>query len=150
MKKRILFGLLCLALVGCDDESPPRRPPAYPPGPPPGAPAPAPGPAPSGPALAPAEISQVVNASYPAFTQCYMKSESYMLGKSGNVTMFFDVAPAGNVTRATDVPPPGIAVGGSPLADAKLVQCLASTFFGLRFRAASEPTAASWMFTFSP
>lgn len=108
------------------------------------------GPQPSGPPLAPQEIADRVNASYPTFSQCYMRSESYMLGKSGNVTIFFDIAPAGSVVRATDQPPPGIAVGGSPLADAKLTQCLVSTFFGLAFRPSSEATAASFMFTFSP
>jgi len=73
-----------------------------------------------------------------------------MTGKSGNVTMFFDVAPAGNVVRATDQPPPGLVVQGSPLADLKLTECLAGRFFQLRFRTSSEATAASWMFTFSP
>jgi hypothetical protein len=151
--RSLVLIALILGVSACDDSSPPRRPVQYPPqGQPQGqwGPAPQPGPAPSGPPLRPDEISQVVNASYPSFTQCYMKSESYMLGKSGNVTIFFDVAPTGNVTRATDQAPPGVAVGGSPLADPKLVACLSQSFFALRFRQASEETAASWMFTFSP
>jgi len=73
-----------------------------------------------------------------------------MTGKSGTVTIFFDIVPAGNVTRATDQAPPGIAPQPAPLYDPKLVECLARGFYALRYRTASESTQASWTFKFSP
>jgi hypothetical protein len=80
-----------------------------------------------------------------------MKSESFMGGRSGAVTIFFEVAPAGNVTSASDRPPPGASAPALvALQDPKLVECLSQRFFGLRFRAASESTGASWTFQFSP
>jgi hypothetical protein len=91
-----------------------------------------------------------VNAAYPAFTACYMHSESFMTGKSGTVTIFFDIAPQGHVLRAADQPPPGIAVAGSPLQDARLTACLVQRFWQLSFPPARDETAASWLFSFAP
>ena len=156
---RAALLVLSLAAIACDDSSPSRRggnypPPGYGP-PPPGygpqqGPPPPSGPPPTGPALRPDEIAQPINANYPSFTACYQRSESYMTGKSGTVTIFFDIVPAGNVTRATDQAPPGIAPQPAPLYDPKLVECLARGFYALRYRTASESTQASWTFKFSP
>ncbi len=142
-------------LAGCEDSSSSSRPP--PQYPPPGyypSPGPAPGPAgppPSGPPLRSDEISSVINASYSKFTDCYMRSESYMTGKAGTVTIFFEAAPAGNVRSASDQAPPGAAAPmGNALRDPQLVQCLVAGFFQLRFRTSSESTPASWTFQFAP
>ncbi|MBK8997959.1 MAG: hypothetical protein IPM35_19720 [Myxococcales bacterium] len=142
--------VLLVGLAACESSAPARRPPPYyypPPGP---GPAAAPGP-PSGnlPDRRPEDISRGVNASTPRFTDCYQRSESFMLGKSGTVTIFFDIAPAGQVTRATDVAPPGIALPGAPLADPKLAECLSQGMLAVRFDPARDSTAASWTFQFS-
>jgi hypothetical protein len=80
-----------------------------------------------------------------------MKSESYMSGKSGAVTIFFEVAPPGTVQSASDRPPPGAAAPAlAALSDPKLTECLITRFYTLRFRASSEHTPASWTFQFSP
>lgn len=146
--RRSLF-LLVLGLVGCDSSEPSRRPPSYYPPPPPQGPA-GPGPAPANlPERRPEDISRVVNANTPRWSDCYQRSESFMLGKSGSVTVFLDIAPNGRVTRATDVPPPGVAVPGTPLSDPKLAQCLVQGLLALGFDAARDATAASWTFPFS-
>lgn len=147
--QRGAWVMVVIGLIACESSAPARRPPPY--YPPPG-PGPAPGPPPPTanlPERRPEDISRGVNASYPRFTDCYQRSESYMLGKSGTVTIFFDIAPAGQVTRATDVPPPGVAVPGTPLADPLLSECLIQGFFAVRFDAARDSTAASWTFPFS-
>jgi hypothetical protein len=153
---RALVPVCFLLLLGCEDSSSSSRPPpSYPP---PGyygsGPGPAPGPTgppPSGPPLRSDEISGVINASYPKFTDCYMRSESYMTGKAGTVTIFFEAAPAGNVASASDQAPPGAtAPMGNALRDPKLTQCLVAGFFQLRFRTSSESTPASWTLQFSP
>jgi len=152
-----LWLLWWLLLVGCE-ESGPARPAGYPPPgyPPPGYPgqgpgAPPSGPPPSGPPLRADEISSTIDGSYPSFTDCYMKSESFMLGRSGAVTLFFEVAPAGTVASASDRVPPGAAAPAlAPLQDPKLTECLVGRFFALRFRTSSESTPASYTFQFSP
>jgi hypothetical protein len=150
MRVAWLLGLLLVA--GCDDSAPSRRPPAYPPmyGPPPQQPGAPPEGPPTGPALSADQIRATVNAAYPSFTQCYMRSESFMTGRSGSVTMYFEAARAGNVTLATDRLPSGVAPAAGPLGDAALDQCLAGVFMGLRFPAAGDSTQASWTFNFSP
>ena len=151
-----VFVFMVLSLCACgEDPSPPPRAPMYPPpgygyGPPPGQPGGPPPARPTGPPLNSNQISATVNAAYPTFTNCYMKSESYMTGRSGSVTMYFEVAQAGNVTRATDQLPPGVLQPASPLSDAKLNQCLAAVFQTLRFPAAGDTTQATWTFSFSP
>jgi hypothetical protein len=72
-----------------------------------------------------------------------------MVGKSGSVTIFFDIAADGRVLRATDQAPAGIAVPGSPLADPMLARCLSDGMLALRFDPARDATAASWTFPFS-
>jgi hypothetical protein len=109
------------------------------------------GPPPSGPPLRPDEIQSTIQASQATFTDCYMKSESFMGSRSGAVTIFFDVAPAGNVLTASDRPPPGASAPAmAALSDPKLSECLSQRFFSLRFRTSSEDTPASWTFQFSP
>lgn len=153
---RFVIPFLCVACLSCEDE-PSSRPAQYPPpgyypmGPPPNAAGPAPGPPPSGPALRPDEISSTITASNATFSDCYMKSESFMGGRSGAVTIFFEVAPAGNVTSASDRPPPGASAPAlAALHDPNLNACLSQRFFSLRFRTSSESTPASWTFQFSP
>ena len=118
--------------------------------PPPGAPMPPPNaPPPDGPPRSNDDLVRVINAQYPKFTSCYQFSESYMTGKSGSATIFFDVAPAGHVTRATSQPPPGFALPADTLADAKLHECLVRGFYELRFAPSREESAASFTFPFS-
>ena len=151
--RRTASTLLVLGLIACESSEPARSPPRYAPYYSPPGPGPLGGPAPAPANLAdrrPEDISRGVNASTPRFTDCYLKSESFMLGKSGTVTVFFDIAPAGQVTRATGAAPPGVVVPGAPLADAKLVECLSQGMFAVRFDPARDATAASWTFQFSP
>jgi len=144
----VLAGLSCCAACESDasERPPPRMP--YPS-------QPAPGPAPAGgPPVAladrrPEDISRVINANMARFSDCYQRSESFMTGKSGNVTVFFDIAPSGQVTRATEIPPPGVALPGPLLVDANLARCLVQGMSTLAFDPARDATAASWTFPFS-
>jgi len=94
--KRVSSTLAALLLLACSDDPPrARRPVQYPPArrrrgpcaPRRGRPGPA-----HGPPLGGEQIAPVINAAYPSFTTCYTHSESYMLGKAGSVTIFFEIA----------------------------------------------------------
>lgn len=146
--------LLAAVLAACESSSPRRTAPMYPPGP---YPYPQQGPQQqpgqsyaNAPPRSNDDIARVVNAAYPTFTSCYRNSESYMTGKSGTVTVFFDIAPGGNVLRASDQAPPGIGPDASPLRDARLSACLVQHFHTLSFPIANDETAASWLFSFAP
>lgn len=140
-------------LVACEPDPPARAPAQY--YPPPGSPG-QPGPPAPAPALGnlperrPEDISRVVNQHTAAFSDCYQRSESFMTGKSGKVTLFFEIAAEGRVLGASDAAPPGISPPGPVLVDAKLVECLSRNMLGLRFDPARDSTRASWTFPFSP
>ncbi|MBK7583865.1 MAG: hypothetical protein IPI67_27185 [Myxococcales bacterium] len=97
----------------------------------------------------PEDVSRVVEAATPRFSDCYFHSESYMFGKSGTYTVFFDIDQAGVVTAATDVIPPGVTLPGAPLADPKLGQCLIAGMYNTPFGFARGPLRASWTFQFA-
>jgi len=148
--RHLASSVLLLTLVACETSEPARRPPPYYYPPPAGAPPQGAAPPTANlPERRPEDISRGVNANQARFTDCYQRSESFMLGKSGAVTVFFDIAPAGQVTRATDVAPPGVTPPGTPLADPKLAACLVQVMLSVRFDAARDATAASWTFPFS-
>ncbi len=152
----VLFGVV-VASAGCErsSSSRPPPPPQWGPGPypqqyPPPGHQPMQPPPPNAPPRTNDDIMRGVNAAYPRFTTCYRESESYMTGKSGNVTIFFDIAPHGHVTAASGQPPPGYVLEGRPLMDAKLTDCLVRRFYELRFSPASDASSASFLFTFAP
>lgn len=148
--RRGLHALWAIALIACESSDPARPPPRYPPPLEPGVQQ-APPPSVSHlPERSREDISAAVTANGPRFTDCYRRSESFMLGKSGTATIFFDIAPQGQVVRAGDVPPPGIVLPGAPLGDPALHACLTQGIVATRFNAARDATAASWTFQFSP
>jgi hypothetical protein len=148
----VLLGIL---LGACERPSSRAPAPSYPPGPgyPPGTYPPPPQQNQSvanAPPRSNDDIARVINAAYPTFTDCYRHSEAYMTGRSGTVTVFFDIAPQGNVVRATDQAPPGIPPDSAPLNDARLTACLVQHFQRLTFPVARDESAASWLFSFAP
>ena len=148
--QRVVPTRFAVGLIACESSAPARPPPRYPP---PFEPGPAQGAPPSVahlPERSREDISAAVTANTARFSDCYRRSESFVLGKSGTATIFFDIAQQGQVVRATDVPPPGITLPGVPLADRALHACLTQGIVAISFNAARDATAASWTFQFSP
>ncbi len=72
-----------------------------------------------------AAIDNVITAGYPLFARCYRDGVSRNNELGGTVRLHFVVGTAGSVSEVSD--------GGSDLSDRQVVDCIAESFYALRF-----------------
>ncbi len=70
-------------------------------------------------------IDNVITAGYPLFARCYRDGVSRNNELDGTVRLHFVVGSAGSVSAVSD--------GGSDLSDRQVVDCIAESFYALRF-----------------